>query len=493
MPQIVTVREGTKGAFTPYGGAREFMDFLAGEEHQCFLYGGTGTGKTTALCYAMVLLCMKYPGVKFLFTRKSYRSLIKSGVETLERVIGEMGMSIGKRADQIKKLGETEPREFRFPHSRRKDETGKLYEGVSRIVLSSLDKVKDELGAEYDYIYVNQPEQCTEEDWQFLATRCNGRRGVAPRPKLFGDPNPEHERHWIKLGGYYVKDGKHADKDGRPLEEDGRWRLITSTFHDNPSVWDATAEGVCPYSGKPGAFTDSGEDQIGRLMQSLNPVMKRRLIDSEWASFEGLVYGESWVRREHTISQEKFLENYDITDWKRYWGVDFGFTDPFVLTLWAKHPFEELYIRYKSIYMSGRTINDHVEKIKAHTIGEPKPTLVVADRNPESIMILQEALGINVLSATKGAGSIKAGIDVVTDMLQNKSLLFVLDSQVEIDERMRAKKKPIGFEEEVDNYRWDIEKGNDKVIGGDDHELDAVRYLFTYIKAHEMKVQFKWI
>lgn len=464
----ITVRpRGAKGAYTPYGGA---LEFLTCRDHQVFIYGSTGCGKTTAGCQKMMLLCTLYPGVKFLFTRKSYRSLVKSGVETFERVLREQGWDIGKGANKIKKLGETEPREYRFPYAKRVID-GKTYEGESRVVLASLDRVYDEMGAEYDYIYVNQPEQITEDDWQFLATRANGRRGVAPYPQLFGDPNPEHDRHWIKLGGYELINGEQVG-DGT------RWRLIKSTYRDNPVIWNH----------KLGCFTEQGEEMIGRLRQSLNPVMQERLIEGNWCNFEGLVFGDSWVRGKHLRPRRDF----DITeDWERYWAIDFGFDQPFVCLMFAKAPDQELYVCYKYIFMSHRTINEHAQDIINATAGDPKPKLIVADRSPESISILSQALGMNIISAKKGNGSVKPSINVLIDMLQKNQLIFLEDSLHEEDPVLKELRKPIGFENEVENYRWDDNKP-DMPIQEDDHAIDAAKYLFTHIKASQRIIPFIW-
>jgi len=471
MPIINVKPEGADGAYTPYGGCHEF---LVNKDHQVFLYGSAGSGKTTAMCYKMLLLCLKYPGCKFLFTRKSYKALIKSGVETFERVARECGFRITSKKDSktaIRKIGESMPTEFQFPYAKRVDNEGRVWEGQSRILLASLDRVKDELGAEYDYIYVNQPEQVDEEDWGFLTTRADGRRGCSPYPQLMGDPNPEDEKHWIKKGGYELMDGEDP--------KDARWTLIRSTYRDNPVLWDQKEQ----------KFTERGLEQIGRLQQSLNPVMAKRLIDGEWASYEGLVFGPVWDRSVHIIKQKDV--HIDET-WDRYWAFDFGFRDPFVFSQWVKDPQSEFYIRNKAIYMTNKTIYDHIDVINRVTFGEPKPVLAVADRNPESITILSRELGINIISAKKGAGSIKSGINILTEMLKQNKIAIMEDAIVEIDPRLEDAKLPIGFEQEVEAYRWNQNK-QDEPVDKDNHEIDAAAYLFTHIKSHIQKVKFIWI
>lgn len=327
------------------------------------------------------------------------------------------------------------------------------------------------MGSEYDYIYVNQPEEISEEDWQFLISRANGRRDVAPYPQLMGDPNPQHEKHWIKLGGYEFENGQQ-------IGVGDRWRLIKSIYTDNPTIWDPKLQ----------CYTKLGEELMKRLEQSLNPVMARRLIAGEWCSFEGLVYGEVWNRAKHIIPRAE----YDITNWKRYWAIDFGYTDPFVCLMFAKHPEQNIYVCYREIFMTGRTIYEHAASIQDATIGEPRPELIIADRNPESIQVLINALGLNIISAKKGAGSVRSGVNIMIDMIQNDQLLYMEDALFEEDQALMQEKRARSFVQEIENYRWDPNKMGEQVIAVDDHALDAARYLFTHLKATNRVVPFVW-
>lgn len=476
-------------SFEIFGGCKDFFNC---RDHQVILYGGTGTGKTYTCCWKMLLLCMKYPGCKFLFTRNSYTSLVNTGIATFEKVVKDSGWTIGKKPGQIKKAGESKPTSYEFPFASRWDVDTegkpKLYEGKSTITVASLDNAKDQLGGEYDYIYVNQPEQSSEEDWQYICSRADGRNNCSPYPQIFGDPNPEAPQHWIKKYGWEEKEGQ--------VKEDGRWRIIKSTYHDNPTIWNLNAKGVCPWTGISGAFTKRGEDQIGRALQSYGSIMQARLVRGEWAAFENLVYAENWNRQEHIISTYMLNKQYpDWQTWDSYWAIDFGFDDPFVWMEFRKHPTQELYINTKTIYMSQRTILDHAEQIQSLTIGSPRPTLIVADRNPQEIMLLQQSLGYNIISAKKGPDSIKARINILTDMLKNHQLLFLDDAVVERDMRLVEKKRPIGFIEEVEMIRWrdNSRLVNDMPMGGDDHCENAAGYLFAHIKADDRKISAIWI
>lgn len=501
MTKIITKPKGTKGVLSFYGGCEEF---LRSKDHQVFLYGGTGAGKTVAVCEKLFLLHLLYPGSKSLVTRNSYVALVKSALATFEKVVRLSGWDIGKKnggPKVIYRIGESKPTEYRFPYAKRVMEDGTVFEGESRMLISSLSNAKDELGAEYDYIYLNQPELSSEDDWQFLVTRATGRCATAPYPLLFGDPNPESESHWIKKGGYYIdSDGTLTTANGEIYKADEytinlqdntfynlegkeikgvRWRMIKSIYTDNPSIWNHKLE----------CFTPDGEKMMANLTRSLSPVMVERLINGEWCSYEGLVFADAWDRQQHVRPRAEF----NITDdWKRYWCFDFGFEDPFTFHIFAKNPEKEQYVCTKYICKSHKTINEHAEQIKNITIGEPRPSLIVADRNPESISILEQELGMNIISAKKGSGSIKAGINVLIDMLKNKELIFLEDALVEEDMFLRNKKEPIGFPEEVESYRWDINKTEEIPIGGQDHCIDPIRYLFTHIKANNRTIPFIW-
>lgn len=476
MPEINIVKAGTEGAFSVYGGCRTFMH---AKEHQVILYGGTGSGKSTACCWLMLMRCLMYPGCKFLFTRTSYTALVKTGIETWERVLTEAGCKIGKGKGDIKKHGDSKPTEYIFPYAKRegKDSKGspRTYEGQSRVVVASLENARDHLGGEYDYVYLNQPESASEKDWEYLCTRVDGRYNHAPFPQIFGDPNPDGSRHWIKVGGYELEKGE--------TEADGRRRIIKSIYTDNPVLWDQEKQ----------CFTEEGEKRIGRARKGQSAIMQKRMIEGEWADFEGLVYSDAWDRSKHVISRAQLNEDYpNWESWDTYWGIDFGYDDPFVLMVMSKHPDRELYINTKAIYMTNRTILEHCETIQQILIDGPRPKLIVADRNPQEIAILSQALNLNIISAKKGAGSIKTRINVLTDMLKNDQLLFLEDAVVEEDPRLVANRKPLNFADEVEGMTW---RSNTKLINdmpndGNDHAENALAYAMVHIKADQRIVPF---
>lgn len=138
------------------------------------------------------------------------------------------------------------------------------YDNGSRIYIGGIDKPSRALSAERDFIYVNQAEELTEDEWETLLTRCTGRAGNMPFGMLFGDCNPAGANHWIKLRA-----------------RDRTLRLLESTHEDNPRLFNLDT----------GEITEAGKRTL-KVLDSLTGARKERLRFGKWVSPEGLVYSE---------------------------------------------------------------------------------------------------------------------------------------------------------------------------------------------------------
>jgi len=97
---------------------------------------------------------------------------------------------------------------------------------------------------------------------------------------------------------------------------------------------------------------------------------------------------------------------------------------------------------------------------------------------------------MGTIAAHKPAGSVNDGIQHVAARLRvagdDRARAFLLrDSLIEIDEELRAAKKPTCTEEEFEGYVWKKEKkgliGNkEEPVKKDDHGMDAMRMLVYY-------------
>lgn len=148
-------------------------------------------------------------------------------------------------------------------------------------------------------------------------------------------------------------------------------------------------------------------------------------------------------------------------------GLDFGYTnDPSALI--DVYRFNGGFVLDEIMYQTAMT-NREIGNI----IKETSNVLVIADSaEPKSIDELK-LMGISILPATKGPGSINQGIQYVQD------------------QRIYVTKRSVNLIKEYRNYLWKIDKDG-KVLnvpeGGNDHALDAVRYAITSlvgVKEHD--------
>lgn len=112
---------------------------------------------------------------------------------------------------------------------------------------------------------------------------------------------------------------------------------------------------------------------------------------------------------------------------------------------------------------------------KHHDYREETEILTVADSaEPKSVKDLND-YGVKAVGATKGQGSVKAGIDIV-----NEYPLYVTEEST-------------GFLKDLRNYAWKVDKLTNKPMNVPEHEFshspDAIRYGITdVIGIHEISV-----
>jgi len=417
----------TKKGFTPYGGASSYWYSKAPE---IIISGPYDTGKTITALNKINYLLSKYTGSRGLMIRKTYKSLINSAVVTFEEKVHQK--RIGTPGYPLTKLGESKPEWYDYPNG-------------SRLVLGGMDNPGKTLSSEYDFIYVNQAEELTADEWQALTRAASGRAGGAPFAQVMGDCNPDVPEHWIL----------HRE----PLI------LFESRHEDNPDLFDQET----------GEQTEEGRGRLEAL-DNMTGVRLKRGRFGLWVGREGQVY--EFDPAVHLI------DRFDIPkDWRRYRAIDFGFTNPFVCQWWAEDPDGRLY-RYREIYMSGRTVRVHSETIKRE---KGRFEASVSDHDAEDRATLHEN-GIKTINADK---RISVGIEMVQERLKVQPdglprLFLLRDSLIEEDASLRddETRRPNCTEQEFPGYVWPTTKAgraaDERPIKADDHGVDAMRYMVMY-------------
>lgn len=411
-------------SYQPYGAS---LDVFYDKADEVLICGPAGTGKSRGVLEKFHLCASKYPGMRALMVRKTRTSLTQSAQVTYEKfVIPDNGSVKWRTAEQ----------EYRYANG-------------SVIVVGGMDKASKVLSSDYDMIYAQEGTELNEEDWETLITRC--RNGVMPYNQLIGDCNPNKPRHWLNL-----------------RRKEGITSYHKSIHEDNPRLFDHLKM----------EWTPDGVAYINKL-DKLTGVRKKRLRYGIWAAAEGMIYEDEWDYESHVINRFRVP-----LSWRRFWVVDFGFTNPFVWQAWALDEDDNAYL-FSEIYQSKLLVEDAAMLIKRwkRLEGEPFPEALICDWDAEGRATLERHLGFDTVAADK---NVLEGIEAVKTKMRKKengkpSLYIMRDSLQEMDWDLKDSGKPICTADEIDGYEWDNKKTKEQPIKVDDHGCDGMRYFCKHI------------
>lgn len=393
---------------------------------EVMISGPAETGKTIACLTRLHNIACRFPGAQLVIVRKTYQSTVSSVVQSfIKKIMPKSGVT---------PYGGERPSWFDYANG-------------SRIWIGGMDNPDKVLSSERDIVYVNQSEELSLSDWEYLTTRATGRAGNVPYGQVMGDCNPGAQTHWIL---------------GRAQE--GKLLMLESRHQDNPALYD-----------EQGNLTVQGVKSM-TVLDALTGVRKERLRFGRWASAEGAVY--EFDRAVH------IKEHFTIpADWKRFRAIDFGYTNPFVCQWWAVDGDGRMYL-YREIYKSKTLVEDHAQRIKTLSDGE-RITVSVADHDAEDRATLARH-GVPTIPAVK---DVSTGIQAVQARLSKAGdgkprLYFVSGALVDYDESLTEGKRPTSTEQEIEGYAWP--KGSDgkpvkeSPVKVNDHGMDAMRYAVMY-------------
>lgn len=447
LDEDVTVR------YEPRGAARQLFKT---RDSEVVMAGPAGTGKSLAALFRVHLAALHNPNIRCLIVRKTAVSLTSTTLVTFEKKVAADALARGIVTW--------------FGGSAREAACYR-YSNGSVIVVGGMDKPEKIMSAEYDLVFVDEATELTVDDWEAIATRL--RNGALSWQQQIAACNPGPPSHWLK---------QRCDQ--------GEATMLTSRHRDNPAYMNAD-----------GTPTEKGRDYFAKL-DKLTGVRKARLRDGIWAAAEGQIY-EGWDDAVHLVDTRILPDT-----WTRYWTVDFGFTNPFVLQCWAEDGDGRLWL-YREIYYTRRLVEDHARHIlrlvrrcadccdskaeghDCHTCEacrlewtEPRPRAVICDHDAEDRATLERHLGMGTQAAHK---SVSDGIQAVQSRLKvagdgKPRLLVMRDALVERDPALTEASRPMGTVEEITGYVWAVKPGNagglkEEPVKKDDHAMDALRYM----------------
>lgn len=203
--------------------------------------GPAGTGKTFAVLLVLHLLAADHPSLRILIARQTRSSLTESALVTYEQEILPRDGMEGLAAGVKRRVRQS----YQYPNG-------------SEIVLGGLDNPTRILSTAWDFVYINEAIEASEENWETIRSRLARPGRDSAFGYLIGDTNPGHPDHWLK---------RRCDS--------GLTTLWDTAHEANPAMHDGER------------WTPAGLAYL-RQLDALTGTRRARLRDGLWAVGEGL-------------------------------------------------------------------------------------------------------------------------------------------------------------------------------------------------------------
>lgn len=430
--------------YAPQGMCRRIFSDRSAE---VLISGPAGTGKSRACLEKIHAICLATEGVRALIVRKTRESLSSTALVTYREHVARQAIESG---------------EVWFYGGSKEEAAQYRYRNGSSITIGGMDKSIRIMSSEYDVCYVQEATELTIDDWEAITSRLRNNR--ISFQQIIADCNPDAPTHWLKMRA-----------------QDGELALYESTHKDNPTLWDLRED-------KP---TTAGAEYLAKLNR-LTGVRRKRLLEGLWVAAEGIVY-EGFDPSVHIIDPFPIPAH-----WPRVWGIDFGYTNPFVLGCWAHDQDNNRLYLYRELYYSKRLVEQHAEKIMSIVAPEGEwierqPRRILADHDAEGRATFTLKTGLRTQEAHK---AVTEGIQAVEERLMLRDdgkpgLMIFRNCTVERDWNLREAGKPTCTEEEFPGYIWapppqtttiSTTQPRTRELPGkeNDHGMDEMRYVVAH-------------
>ena len=284
------------------------------ERHRYVGYGGArGGGKSWFVRWKACLLALRYPGIKILITRKTYRELLNNHILPLNAMLSDL--AIYNKGEKC----------FRFPNG------SSIWFGYC----ASDSDLGQYQGAEYDIWFADEAGQFPELWLKQIDACVRGANGFPKRTYFTLNPGgPSH--------GYFKR--LFIDRRYCPEEHAEDYAFIQALCTDNQALLSAQPEYL-------------------RSLEKLPPKLRDAWLHGSWDVYEGQFFEEFRDDPEHYLDRKNthVIEPFEIpADWKRYRSFDWGYNRPSSCGWWAVDPDGVAY-RILELYGCTRNPNEGVK------------------------------------------------------------------------------------------------------------------------------------
>lgn len=276
--------------------------FLAAKTKYIAYGGARGGGKSWAVRTKAVLLAARYPGIKMLIVRRTYKELEGNHIRTLQAMCKNLA-----RYNSTNKI-------MTF-----------LNGSTIQFAYCAADRDLQNLqGLEFDVIFLDEAAMLSEYQIKAITATL---RGVNDFPKrVYLTCNPGGQGHaFIKR--------VFIDRQFLDTENPDDYVFIQALVDDNTALMEAQPEYLA-------------------TLESLPRKLREAWRYGRWDVFEGQAFGEFRDDPEHYLDRRftHVIEPFEIPDtWTIYRGLDWGYSHPFSVGWYAISPAGRMY-RFRELY-----------------------------------------------------------------------------------------------------------------------------------------------
>ena len=271
--------------------------------------------------------------------------------------------------------------------------------------------------------YVDEATLIAEAFWAQLLGRMS-----VPGAKLFATTNPDGPAHWFK-------------KQVIDRADDLGYRVFRFQLTDN--------EWLCR----------TNPAYVEQIMREYVGLWYRRFILGEWVQADGAVY-DMWDPARHVIAHEALPVISRVVGL----GIDYGTTNATrgMLVGVGLNPDPRLYVLDEWAPSKG-TDAELSQSLQGWLPGRPQPEWIFVD--PAAASFKLQLFHDGMTNVANGANSVLPGIRTIASLLAT--------------DRLKVSDRCTHLIDQLPGYAWDskaTDKGEDKPIKVNDHEVDALRY-----------------
>lgn len=320
--------------------------FLKSTALYCAFGGARGGGKSHAVRIDSVYGALTYAGIKILIVRRRYTDLQGNYVEPFKKLIPS---TLAEYNSQTHTYYFINGSTIKLGHFNSYGQASEEYQGQ-----------------EYDWIYMDEATQFTEQEFRLLGGCLRGANDYPNKFRLTCNPGGIGHR-WVKrlfIDRQYRTDSENPEENESPDD----YEFIAARVEDNIALMNSKG-------GK-------GGQQYLQMLSSLPENIRQAHRYGDWDALSGNYFPEFQIAT-HTCKPFAIPR-----EWARYRAIDYGL-DMLACAWFAIAPSGRVYM-YRELKQSGLIVTDAATKIKEHTaVGEK----IVCTYAPSDIWSRQKDTG----------------------------------------------------------------------------------------------------